>query len=162
MHDTVRNAHARQEGDGIDPQILAALRSGAMSIEEAVAFERRRLERESGLLPRGGHWQRPSERSFRRSEREHTTVLFGGLTWKHERLIQANLRRLGYRAEYLPSPDVRSFETGKEFGNNGLCNPTYFTVGNLITHLQKLEADGLSHREIIDGYVFFTAGACGP
>lgn len=162
MHDTVRNAHARQEGDGIDPQILAALRSGAMSIEEAVAFERRRLERESGLLPRGGHWQRPSERPFRRSEREHTTVLFGGLTWKHERLIQANLRRLGYRAEYLPSPDVRSFETGKEFGNNGLCNPTYFTVGNLITHLQKLEAGGLSRREIIDGYVFFTAGACGP
>ena len=162
MHDTVRNAHARQEGDGIDPRILAALRSGAMTLEEALAHERRRLERESGLAPRNGHWQRPAERPFTRSQRETTTVLFGGLTWKHERLIQANLRRLGYRAEYLSSPDTRAFETGKEFGNNGLCNPTYFTVGNLIAHLQDLETQGLSRSEIIERYVFFTAGACGP
>ncbi|MBR9975931.1 MAG: activator of (R)-2-hydroxyglutaryl-CoA dehydratase [Bacteroidetes bacterium] len=162
MHDTVRNAHARQEGDGIDPEILAALRSGKMTIEDAVALERRRLERESGLAPRKGHWQRPSERPFFRTERETTTVLFGGLTWKHERLIQANLLRLGYRAEYLSSPDVRAFEIGKEFGNNGLCNPTYFTVGNLIAFLQNLEKGGMSRSEIIDRYVFFTAGACGP
>ncbi len=162
MHDTVRNAHARHEGEGIDPEILAALRSGTLTIEEALQRERHRLERESGLIPRNGHWERPLERSFTRSERAETTVLFGGLTWKHERLIQANLRRLGYRAEYLPSPDVRAFETGKEFGNNGLCNPTYFTVGNLIAYLQGLEAGGMSRREIIDSYVFFTAGACGP
>lgn len=162
MHDTVRHAHDRQDGDGIDPEIIAALRSGAMTIEEAVALERRRLERESGLSPRNGHWHRPSERPFSRAERETTTVLFGGLTWKHERLIQANLLRLGYHAEYLSSPDVRAFETGKEFGNNGLCNPTYFTVGNLIAHLQKLEKGGMPRAEIIDRYVFFTAGACGP
>lgn len=161
MHDTARNVHGRQEGDGIDPAILAALRSGSMTLEEAMALERRRLERESGLQARDA-WQRPSERPFTRAEREHTTVLFGGLTWKHERLIQANLRRLGYRAEYLPAPDVRAFETGKEFGNNGLCNPTYFTVGNLIAYLQRLVEQGWSHRDIIDRYVFFTAGACGP
>ncbi len=162
MHDTVRNANARQEGDGIDPEILAALRCGTMTIEEALQRERLRLERESGLQPRKGHWERPVERPFTRAERKETTVLFGGLTWKHEHLIQANLRRLGYRAQYLPSPDVRSFETGKEFGNNGLCNPTYFTVGNLIAYLQSLEHEGMSRREIIDSYVFFTAGACGP
>lgn len=161
MHDTARNVHGRQEGDGIDPAILAALRSGSMSLDDALALERRRLERDSGLQEREV-WQRPTERPFTRAEREHTTVLFGGLTWKHERLIQANLHRLGYRAEYLPSPDVRAFETGKEFGNNGLCNPTYFTVGNLIAYLQQLLERGMSHRDIIDHYVFFTAGACGP
>lgn len=162
MHDTVRNANAMREGDGIDPGILAALRSGAMTIDDALQDERLRLERESGLQPRKGHWERPTERPFTRAERTHTTVLFGGLTWKHERLIQANLRRLGYRAQYLPSPTVRAFDTGKEFGNNGLCNPTYFTVGNLIAYLQSLEAAGMSRREIIDSHVFFTAGACGP
>ena len=51
---------------------------------------------------------------------------------------------------------------GKEFGNNGQCNPTYFTVGNLVQFLQGLEERGLSRQDIIDKYVFFTAGACGP
>ena len=89
-------------------------------------------------------------------------MLFGGLTWKHEHLIKANLKRLGYIAEYLPAPDLRAYEKGKEFSNNGLCNPTYFTVGCLLAYLHDLEASGLSRREIIDSYVFFTAGACGP
>ncbi|MFZ1731206.1 MAG: activator of (R)-2-hydroxyglutaryl-CoA dehydratase [Bacteroidota bacterium] len=162
MHDTVRNAHARHEGDGIDPEVLAALRNGTMTLEDALQLERQRLERESGLVPRKGHWERPAERAFTRAERSTTTVLFGGLTWKHERLIQANMHRLGYVVRYLPAPDVRAFEVGKEFSNNGLCNPTYFTVGNLISHLQQLEAEGMPRREIIDTYVFFTAGACGP
>jgi len=162
MHDTVRNAGTHQDGDGIDPRVLAALRDGSITIEEAMRHERGRLEREFGLTPRKGHWTRPEERPFLRSERAHTTVLFGGLTWKHERLIQANLHRLGYATEYLPAPDTTGFETGKEFCNNGLCNPTYFTVGTLIRYLQELESQGLTRDEIIERYVFFTAGACGP
>ncbi|MBN1447836.1 MAG: activator of (R)-2-hydroxyglutaryl-CoA dehydratase [Bacteroidetes bacterium] len=162
MHDTVRNAGLQQDGDGIDPRIVAALRQGSMTIEEALQQERLRLEREFGLTPRKGHWTRPEERPFKRSERESTTVLFGGLTWKHERLIQANLHRLGYTTAYLPAPDVKAFETGKEFCNNGLCNPTYFTVGNLLSFLQQQEKEGLSRQDIIERYVFFTAGACGP
>src|SRR6185312_4277129 len=61
-----------------------------------------------------------------------------------------------------PTPNVKAFQTGKEYGNNGQCNPTYFTVGNLVQYLQTLEEQGLSKQEIIDRYVFFTAGACGP
>ena len=57
---------------------------------------------------------------------------------------------------------MKAFQTGKEFGNNGQCNPTYFTVGNLVQFLQGLEEKGLSKQEIVDKYVFFTAGACGP
>ena len=72
------------------------------------------------------------------------------------------LEGLGYRAEAVPTPNVKAFQTGKEYGNNGQCNPTYFTVGNLVQYLQNLEEQGLTKQEIIDRYVFFTAGACGP
>ena len=72
------------------------------------------------------------------------------------------LEGLGYRAEAVPTPNVKAFQAGKEYGNNGQCNPTYFTVGNLVQYLQSLEEQGLSKQEIIDRYVFFTAGACGP
>ena len=68
----------------------------------------------------------------------------------------------GYSVEVLPTPDVASFQLGKEYGNNGQCNPTYFTVGHLIKYLQQLEATGVSRQDIIDNYVFFTAGSCGP
>jgi hypothetical protein len=61
-----------------------------------------------------------------------------------------------------PAPEVADSQAGKEFGNNGQCNPTYFTVGNLVRYLQKLEQQGLTRQQIIDNYVFFTAGSCGP
>ncbi len=56
----------------------------------------------------------------------------------------------------------KAFQLGKEYGNNGQCKPTYFTVGNLVQFAQYLEAKGLTKDEICDRYVFFTAGACGP
>ena len=59
-------------------------------------------------------------------------------------------------------PNVAAFQTGKEFGNNGQCNPTYFTVGNLVQYLQFLEKEGIPRQRILDNYVFFTAGSCGP
>ena len=39
---------------------------------------------------------------------------------------------------------------GKELGNNGQCNPTYFTVGNLAQDLPFLEKEGLSRQQILD------------
>ncbi len=127
-------------------------------IQLKVAEERARLL--GGVNVR--HFKRPVERPFTKDQRAHTTLLFGGLTWKHEKLIHGALEGLGYKAEALPTPNVRAFQLGKEYGNNGQCNPTYFTVGNLVQFLQGLEEKGLSKQEIIDNYVFFTAGACGP
>ncbi|MCW5982095.1 MAG: hypothetical protein KIT09_28675 [Bryobacteraceae bacterium] len=132
-------------------------------IQQRLAEERARLEREAQSGARHhNHFKRPVERPFTKDQREHTTLLFGGLTWKHEKLVHGALEGLGYKAEALETPNVAAFQTGKEYGNNGQCNPTYFTVGNLVQHLQKLEERGLSRQEIIDNYVFFTAGACGP
>jgi len=132
-------------------------------IARRVAEERLRLEQAAGLRDKPiQHFHRPIERPFTAEERDRVTILFGGLTWKHERFIEAVFRGCGYRYEMLPNPDVASFQIGKEYGNNGQCNPTYFTVGNLIKFLQSLEARGLSRQEILDHYVFFTAGSCGP
>src|SRR6266481_1366553 len=137
------------------------------SIEDAIhqrlAEERARLEREAGLQKREVHqFKKPVERPFTKDQRGHTTLLFGGLTWKHEKLVHGALEGLGYRAEAVPTPNVKAFQAGKEYGNNGQCNPTYFTVGNLVQYLQTLEEQGIPKQEIIDRYVFFTAGACGP
>ena len=132
-------------------------------IQQRLAEERARLEREAGLAKRETHqFKKPAENPFTAKQRGHTTLLFGGLTWKHEKLLHAAFESLGYMAEALPTPNVAAFQTGKEFGNNGQCNPTYFTVGNVVQYLQSLENQGLSKQEIIDRYVFLTAGACGP
>ncbi len=132
-------------------------------IQQRLAEERARLEREAGLAKKESHqFKKPVENPFTAKQRGHTTLLFGGLTWKHEKLLHAAFESLGYMAEALPTPNVAAFQTGKEFGNNGQCNPTYFTVGNVVQYLQSLENQGLSKQEIIDRYVFLTAGACGP
>jgi predicted nucleotide-binding protein (sugar kinase/HSP70/actin superfamily) len=77
-------------------------------------------------------------------------------------LIRSVFQGCGYRCEKLPVPNVAAFQTGKEYGNNGQCNPTYFTVGNLVQYLQFLEKEGIPRQQILDNYVFFTAGSCGP
>jgi predicted nucleotide-binding protein (sugar kinase/HSP70/actin superfamily) len=132
-------------------------------IRQKLEDERRRLEREAGLERRAvQHFHKPIERPFTKSQRDATTVLYGGLTWKHEKLIHGALEGLGYKCEAIPVPDKKAFQLGKEYGNNGQCNPTYFTVGNLVQFVQNLEEKGLTKQEIIDRYVFITAGACGP
>lgn len=130
-------------------------------VRELVAEERIRLRGESGLTEIR-HFHRPQERPFLAEERGKVTILFGGLTSKHEALIRAVFLGNGYRCETLPNPDAAAFQLGRQFGNHGQCNPAHFTVGSLIQYLQNLEKGGMSRREIVDGYVFFTASSCGP
>jgi predicted nucleotide-binding protein (sugar kinase/HSP70/actin superfamily) len=130
-------------------------------IAERLAAERIRLRKLAGLDGHT-HFHKPIERAFTAEERSKVTILFGGFTWKHEDLIRAVFQGCGYRCEKLPVPDVPAFQLGKEYGNNGQCNPTYFTVGNLVQYLQFLEKEGIPRKDILDNYVFFTAGSCGP
>lgn len=130
-------------------------------LKKRLAAERQRLARAAGLQP-PEQFHRPVERPFVAEERGRVTILFGGLTWKHEALIQAAFQGNGYKCVVIPTPNVAAFQLGKEYGNTGQCNPTYFTVGNLIQYLRDLEAQGMTRQEIIDRHVFFTAGSCGP
>lgn len=100
---------------------------------------------------------------FTKQEKGKITLLIGGLTMAHDYLVSGGFRSLGYTVVPLDCPDHDALRVGKEFGNRGQCNPTYFTVGNLVKFLIHLrEEKGLSTKEIIDDYVFLTAGACGP
>ncbi|MGH9352786.1 MAG: hypothetical protein ACRD2G_11600, partial [Terriglobia bacterium] len=147
------------------PELSGLIQIGSKEelIRQRLEDERLRLEKEAGIEKHATvRFQKPVENPFVRSQRDNTTILFGGLTWKHEKLVHGALESLGYRCEALPVPNKKAFQLGKEYGNNGQCNPTYFTVGNLVEYVQSLEEKGLSKKEIIDRYVFFTAGACGP
>ena len=87
------------------------------------------------------------------------TILFGGLTPLHELFMKGAVESLGYKVEFLPTPDNCSLAIGREFCNRGMCNPTYYTVGNLIRYLQEKSATGI---DVEKEYMFVTIGACGP
>ncbi len=123
------------------------------------AEERVRL----GIEPGKEHWRDQVARTFTADQRAHTTILVCGLTMAHDTFIEASLAGLGYTVKRLDVPDNNALRYGKEFGNRGQCNPTYFTVGNLVKYLTWLrDEQGLSKDEVQDKYLFLTAGACGP
>ncbi len=144
-------------------KLVTSPQSSEEEIQRKLAHERARLASMMGLDSGPvRHFRRPVERAFGAEERGKVTILFGGLTWKHERVIQAVFKGCGYNCDILPVPNVSAFQIGKEYGNNGQCNPTYFTVGNLVQYLQYLQSQGVPKEDIINNYVFFTAGSCGP
>ena len=87
-------------------------------------------------------------------------ILYGGLTYAHDFLIKGAMERLGYEVEPLPTPDNEALKVGKEYCNKGQCNPTYYTVGNLVKTLKEKRERG--EKDIERSYVFITAGSCGP
>ena len=112
--------------------------------------------------PGVNHFTIHKERPFLREERETTTVLVGGLSPTHDHLFEATLKGLGLKAKALPPTNLEAFHLGREYGNNGYCNPAYFTVGNLILYLKALKKSGVSTEDIIENYVFFTIGCNAP
>ncbi len=123
------------------------------------AEERKRLGLEDGKE----HWRDEVAKTFKESQRAHTTILVCGLTMAHDLFVEGALTGLGYTVKHLDVPDNNALRVGKEFGNRGQCNPTYFTVGNVVKYLVYLRDEkGLSVEEINEKYLFLTAGACGP
>ena len=149
---------------GLNGPDESAMGFGYADVEAELA-EFERLERERlGLVEETvEHWTDENPQQFTASQREHTTLLVGGLTHAQDVLIQAAFAGLGYKVEALEVPNTDALHVGKEFGNRGQCNPTYFTVGNLVKRLQSLrDDDGMAVQDIVDNYVFLTAGSCGP
>jgi hypothetical protein len=106
------------------------------------------------------HYRAYAPRLFTRAERDSTTILFGGLHWRIERILQAVLESSGYRAQILPVATKEDLLTGRETADIGQCCPTSFTTGNLVNFLKK-ESKQIGVEEINKKYVYLTAGSCG-
>jgi predicted nucleotide-binding protein (sugar kinase/HSP70/actin superfamily) len=111
--------------------------------------------------PPVSHYTAYKPRPFTREEREKVTILFGGLTWKHERLVQGALHNMKYNCEPLPNIAREDLDAGKELIDVGACCPTIFTTGSLVNFLKK-EVAAHGKDEVNQKYVYLTAGACGP
>ena len=105
-------------------------------------------------------YQAYKPKPFTRAEREQVTVLFGGLHWRVERVIQGALENLGYNARVLPTATSADLLKGREVADIGQCCPTSFTTGNLANFLGG-EAKKLGAEEVNKRYVYVTAGSCG-
>src|SRR5882724_13492437 len=99
-------------------------------------------------------------RPFTRGERDSVTILFGGLHWRAERILQAVLEQSGYQARVLPVATKEDLLTGREVADIGQCCPTSFTTGNLVNFLKK-EAKQTSVEDVSKKFVYLTAGSCG-
>jgi hypothetical protein len=140
---------------------------GEATVDIDVDAELKKFEVEQmaalGLEAGKEHWRDDNPTTFTGGQRAHTTVLLSGLTIAHDLFLQGALRGLGYKTKAIDVPDNSALTFGKEFGNRGQCNPTYFTVGNLIKYLAWLRDDQkIPVKEIVENHVFVTAGACGP
>lgn len=108
------------------------------------------------------HWSDKAPK-INYAPKSETTLLFGGLTPTSERLLQAAAKSLGENYQPLPLIDNKSLQMGKMYGNRGQCNPTYYTVGNLIKYLIYLRDElKIPTDEIVKKYAFVTANGCGP
>ncbi len=106
------------------------------------------------------HYRAYTPQPFTRAERDSTTILFGGLHWRLERVLQAVLENGGYHAQVLPVATREDLLTGREVADIGQCCPTSFTTGNLVNFLKKKSGE-IGADEVSKKYVYLTAGSCG-
>lgn len=107
-----------------------------------------------------GHFRAYRPRPFTREERSTTTILFGGLHWRVERVLQGAMENLGYTTQILPAATREDMLTGREIADIGQCCPTSFTTGNLANFLRNA-AKRIGAEQVAKDYIFFTAGSCG-
>ena len=91
---------------------------------------------------------------------EHVEILFGGLHWRAERVLQAVFENVGYKARPLPVATKDDLLRGRELADIGQCCPTSFTTGNLANFLQG-EAEKMGAEKVAERYIYVTAGSCG-
>ncbi|MEJ7734139.1 MAG: 2-hydroxyglutaryl-CoA dehydratase [Polyangiaceae bacterium] len=145
-------AQAAHSADG-DVDIEAELKAYEAAERERLGMKAERRQWVDSML----------DLKMTRKERDNVTLLIGGLTAAQDFLVEGALGGLGYNVSYFGMADNAGLQVGKEFGNRGQCNPTYFTVGGLVKHLIDLrDKQGMKAEDIIKNYVFLTAGACGP
>jgi predicted nucleotide-binding protein (sugar kinase/HSP70/actin superfamily) len=106
------------------------------------------------------HFRTYTPRPITKEEIDRVEILFGGLHWRAERMLQAVFENLGYRARPLPAATKEDLLLGRELADIGQCCPTSFTTGNLANFLRK-ESRRIGADQTADNYIYVTAGSCG-
>ena len=130
-------------------------------IKQRLEAERKRLRKIAGL-DQPTHFHRPVERAFTAEERSQVTILFGGFTWKHEDLIRAVFQGCGYRCEKLPVPNVPHSRPARNLEITASAIRPTSPSAIWCSTCSSWRRKGLPRQQILDNYVFFTAGSCGP
>jgi len=159
----VETVDSKQTDQGSKSRMKLPILGEELDIDaELKKFEQEQMSA-LGLEAGKEHWRDDNPNTFTGKQRAHTTVLISGLTMAHDLFLQGALRGLGYLTKAIDVPDNSALTFGKEFGNRGQCNPTYFTVGNLVKYLAYLrDEQKIPVKDIVENHVFITAGACGP
>jgi predicted nucleotide-binding protein (sugar kinase/HSP70/actin superfamily) len=130
---------------------------------ELKKFEEEEKQRLGLKTEKKEHWKNDMFYEFTAKQKVHTKIIFYGLTKVQDDLNRAAFEGLGYQVEPTPYHDNEALKFGKEFGNRGQCNPTYYNVGNIIKHLTYLrDVKKIAVADIIENYLLVTVGACGP
>ena len=81
------------------------------------------------MLSNHQHYRAYQPKPLTKQEIDNVEVLFGGLHWRAERVLQALFENLGYRARPLPAATRADLLLGRELADIGQCCPTSFTTG---------------------------------
>src|SRR5688572_8706607 len=106
------------------------------------------------------HYRAYQPRPLTKSEIKSVEILYGGLHWRAEHVLQAVFENLGYKARPLPPATKADLLLGRELADIGQCCPTSFTTGNLANFL-KSESERIGAGAVAERYVYVTAGSCG-
>jgi predicted nucleotide-binding protein (sugar kinase/HSP70/actin superfamily) len=120
----------------------------------------RRKEGNVTALADTQHYRTYKPKPLTKEEIGHVEILFGGLHWRAERVLQAVFENLGYRARPLPTATRADLSAGRELADIGQCCPTSFTTGNLANFL-KNRAQEIGKENVARNYAYITAGSCG-
>lgn len=106
------------------------------------------------------HYRTYKPKPLTREDIDKVEILFGGLHWRAERVLQALFENLGYRARPLPTATKADLLLGRELADIGQCCPTSFTTGNLANFLRG-EAEKIGKEQVARSFAYVTAGSCG-
>src|SRR5579883_888175 len=119
-------------------------------IRQRLEEARRQLEKEAGIERQSPqHFRRPTEKPFTRSQRDHTTILFGGLTWKHEKLVHGALESLGTSVRPFRCRTRKPFNWVRNTATTGNATPPTSQSATLWNIFRTLRKKGILARKLL-------------
>jgi predicted nucleotide-binding protein (sugar kinase/HSP70/actin superfamily) len=109
-------------------------------------------------------WKHYENPPWKREDKDDVTVLLNVVERRKSALVSAFMRRIGIKHIDLGTATTEDAAVGKMYGTPGLCNPVYFTSGQIIRTLDAIRAKtAMTKEEVCEKYVFVCpSGPCSP